>query len=87
MILATQINRSMGVDKALGDVDSTASLKHLLSSQEWKLEGMAETVLKELQTDSRKKFEQLITELVQHQRDSCTQNLASQRWWIKMQGH
>jgi dynein heavy chain 1 len=44
MILATQINWSMGV------------------------EGMAETVLKELPPDSRKKFEQLITELV-HQRD------------------
>jgi dynein heavy chain 1, cytosolic len=68
MILATQINWSMGVDKALGDVDSEASLKHLLSSLEWKLEGMAETVLKELAPDSRKKFEQMITELV-HQRD------------------
>jgi hypothetical protein len=52
----------------LGDVDSSASLKQLLSSLEWKLEGMAETVLKELPPDSRKKFEQLITELV-HQRD------------------
>jgi dynein heavy chain 1 len=43
-------------------------LKQLLSSLEWKLEGMAETVLKELPPGSRKKFELLITELV-HQRD------------------
>jgi dynein heavy chain 1, cytosolic len=68
MILATQINWSMGVDKALGDSDSDSSLKQLLSSLEWKLEVMAETVLKELPPDSRKKFEQMITELV-HQRD------------------
>jgi dynein heavy chain 1 len=68
MILATQINWSMGVDKALGTDGSSAALKELLSSLEWKLEVMAETVLTELPPDSRKKFEQMITELV-HQRD------------------
>ncbi|KAG7353523.1 dynein family protein [Nitzschia inconspicua] len=86
MILATQINWSMGVDKALGDADSSASLKKLLSSLEWKLEVMAETVLKELPPDSRKKFEQMITELV-HQRDvvrdlikDCVSSQKDFRW-------
>ena len=58
-ILATQINWSMGVDKALGDADSITSLKQLLASREWNLECMAKTVLKELPPDSRKKFEQI----------------------------
>ena len=68
MILATQINWSMGVDKALRSDDSSGALKTLLASLEWKLEVMAETVLSELPADSRKKFEQMITELV-HQGD------------------
>jgi dynein heavy chain 1 len=68
MILATQINWSMGVDEALHQDDSAAALKERLSGLEWKLEVMAETVLLELPPQSRKKFEQMITELV-HQRD------------------
>ena len=68
MILATQINWSMGVDKALHQDDSSTGLKDKLAGLEWKLEVMAETVLLELPPESRKKFEQMITELV-HQRD------------------
>jgi dynein heavy chain 1 len=68
MILATQINWSMGVDEALHQDDSAAALKERQSALEWKLEVMAETVLLELPPESRKKFEQMITELV-HQRD------------------
>ena len=40
----------------------------LIAMLVWKLEVMANTVLEELPPDSRKKFEQLITELVR-QRD------------------
>lgn len=68
MIVATQINWSMGVDEALNAADSNSALKEKLSLLEWKLEVMAETVLLELPPDNRKKFEQMITELV-HQRD------------------
>lgn len=68
MILATQINWSMGVDEALHAEDSDGALKEKLAALEWKLEVMAETVLLELPPESRKKFEQMITELV-HQRD------------------
>jgi dynein heavy chain 1 len=68
MILATQINWSMGVEDALLQDDSAAALKEKLSALKWKLEVMAETVLLELPPQSRKKFEQMITELV-HQRD------------------
>jgi dynein heavy chain 1, cytosolic len=68
MILATQINWSMGVDAALNADDSTSALNEKVASLEWKLSVMAETVLEELPPDSRKKYEQMITELV-HQRD------------------
>jgi dynein heavy chain 1 len=68
MILATQINWSMGVDEALNRDDTEVALKERLASLEGKLAVMAETVLLELPADSRKKFEQMITELV-HQRD------------------
>jgi dynein heavy chain 1 len=68
MILATQINWSMGVDEALQSDETEKALKECLASLEGKLAVMAETVLKELPADNRKKFEQLITELV-HQRD------------------
>lgn len=68
MILATQINWSMGVDEALHQDSSAAALEDKLAGLEWKLEVMAETVLLELPPESRKKFEQMITELV-HQRD------------------
>lgn len=67
MILAAQINWSMGVDNALKG-DSGKELPEVLRVLEWKLEVMANTVLLELPADSRKKFEQLITELVR-QRD------------------
>jgi dynein heavy chain 1 len=68
MILAAQINWSMGVDRALAENDSAAALGEVLRVLIWKLEVMANTVLLELPPDSRKKFEQLITELVR-QRD------------------
>jgi len=68
MILAVQINWSMGVDKALGASDTTNDLEAVLRVLEWKLEVMANTVLEELPPEHRKKFEQLITELVR-QRD------------------
>lgn len=68
MILATQINWSMGVDSCLRREDSSDALRDQLKALEWKLEVMAETVLLELPPQSRKKFEQMITELV-HQRD------------------
>lgn len=68
MILAAQVSWSMGVDKALGDTDSTTALGTALKVLEWKLEVMARAVLGELPPDHRKKYEQLITELVR-QRD------------------
>ena len=69
MILATLTNWSMGVDNALQDEgDSKTSLELVLKGIEQKLEIMAKTVLLDLPPEARKKFEQLITELV-HQRD------------------
>lgn len=69
MILATLINWSMGVEVALkAGVASAEGLKTVLVSLEGKLDIMAQNVLLDLPTDVRKKFEQLITELV-HQRD------------------
>jgi dynein heavy chain 1, cytosolic len=68
MILAGQINWSMGVDKALNDSDAGTALGNVCKVLEWKLEVMANAVLLELPPDHRKKIEQLITELV-HQRD------------------
>lgn len=74
MILATLINWSMSVDSALSEEgDSKQSLKRVLSLVEGKLEIMAQAVLLDLPNELRKKFEQLITELV-HQRD-VTQSL------------
>jgi dynein heavy chain 1 len=69
MILATLINWSMGVDRALHDSDSASGLQVVIDGLEGKLEIMAQTVLVDLPSESRKKFEQLITELV-HQRDA-----------------
>jgi dynein heavy chain 1 len=68
MILATQINWSTSVDKALGTSNASAQLEKVVEVLVWKLEVMASTVLQELPPDTRKKFEQLITELVR-QRD------------------
>ena len=74
MILATLINWSMGIDDALSNEGHTHELLGtVLSNIERKLEIMAQTVLLDLPSESRKKFEQLITELV-HQRD-VTQSL------------
>lgn len=74
MILATQVNWSMGVDAALHMEDSKTGLQNQLTSLEWKLSVMAETVLLKLPPQDRKKFEQMITELV-HQRDVTRQLL------------
>jgi dynein heavy chain 1, cytosolic len=52
----------------LQEAESSKPLAEVLRVLEWKLEVMAKTVLLELPADSRKKFEQLITELV-HERD------------------
>ena len=86
MILAAQINWSHAVDSALATGDTSKALGAVLRLLEWKLEVMAKTVLQELPPDSRKKFEQLITELVR-QRDVVRQliddNVSSQhdfRW-------
>jgi dynein heavy chain 1 len=69
MILASLINWSMNVDNALCESGlSQSSLLRVLNSIEGKLDVMAETVLLDLSPETRKKFEQLITELV-HQRD------------------
>jgi dynein heavy chain 1 len=69
MILASLVHWSMGMDAALRtDGNSQAELNQVLKAIECKLEIMAETVLLDLPSESRKKFEQLITELV-HQRD------------------
>jgi dynein heavy chain 1 len=69
MILASLVHWSMGMDAALrADGNSQAELNQVLKAIECKLEVMAETVLLDLPSESRKKFEQLITELV-HQRD------------------
>jgi len=74
MILATLINWSMSVDNALKeDGNSKAALETVLSTIQGKLEILAQTVLLDLPSEARKKFEQLITELV-HQRD-VTQSL------------
>ena len=65
MILATLVNWSMGVDNSLNQgADCANALKAVLASIEGKLQIMAESVLLELPSDTRKKFEQLITELV-----------------------
>jgi dynein heavy chain 1 len=68
MILATQINWSTGVEQGLHDADHAALLNAVLQGIETKLEVMANTVLSDHPPAARKKFEQLITELV-HQRD------------------
>ena len=69
MILATLVNWSMSVDAALRNGDNCEqSLNEVLDGVNGKLEVMAQTVLMDLPHESRKKFEQLITELV-HQRD------------------
>lgn len=67
MILATQVNWSMSVDSILSR-EGSQGLNQILSVLEWKLEAMAMTVLEDLAADTRKKSEQLITELVR-QRD------------------
>ena len=68
MILASLVDWSMAMDAALRRDDSKQELEYVLSAINGKLEIMAETVLLDLPSQSRKKFEQLITELV-HQRD------------------
>lgn len=56
------------MDSALRADNSESDMNEVLKGIESKLEIMAETVLLDLPSESRKKFEQLITELV-HQRD------------------
>lgn len=93
MILAAQINWSMGVDESLSNADSHSRLDSVLKLLEWKLEVMATTVLLDLPSDSRKKFEQLITELVR-QRDAVRQLIddkvsdpADFRWLYHLRYH
>jgi len=94
MILATLINWSMSVNSALlEEGDSNVQLTNVLSAIEEKLEICAKTVLLDLPSDLRKKFEQLITELV-HQRD-VTRNLLEEgvgdpsdfRWLYHLRFH
>ena len=68
MILASQVDWSMSMDAALRGENSAEDLQTVLNAINGKLEVMAETVLLDLPSESRKKFEQLITELV-HKRD------------------
>lgn len=68
MILASLVDWSMSMDAALRNGDSKHEMEIVFGSINGKLEIMAETVLLDLPAESRKKFEQLITELV-HQRD------------------
>ena len=68
MILATLVDWSMGINAALSDGDSHSQLEIILRGIHEKLDIIAQTVLSDLPSESRKKFEQLITELV-HQRD------------------
>ena len=62
MILASLVHWSMGMDSALKTDDSKKELESVLGAINGKLEVMAETVLLDLPNESRKKFEQLITE-------------------------
>jgi dynein heavy chain 1 len=72
-ILATQVNWSMSIDRALSQTNTSEALNNVLRVIDAKLEVMAETVLLDLKPDLRKKYEQLVTELV-HERD-VTRNL------------
>jgi dynein heavy chain 1, cytosolic len=94
MILATLVNWSMSVERVLKGADANGmSLQNVLDSLEAKLDIMAQNVLLDLPMDSRKKFEQLITELV-HQRD-VTRSLIDEgvsdpsdfRWLSHMRYH
>jgi dynein heavy chain 1 len=67
MILSSQIAWSMACEKLLS-APTPAALDTFRVELDTKLNLMARTVLSPLPTDTRKKFEQLITELV-HQRD------------------
>jgi dynein heavy chain 1 len=93
MILATQINWSMGVENALSEGTPSQALKAVLEVLEWKLETMANAVLEELPPDHRKKFEQLITEFVR-QRDAVrnlinegVKNSSDFRWLYHLRYH
>lgn len=68
MILAALVSWNFGVEAALSHEKTKEALVDILIGIEAKLEVMAESVLTDLQFDLRKKYEQLITELV-HQRD------------------
>eukprot|EP00586_Coscinodiscus_wailesii_P014222 CAMPEP_0172510176 /NCGR_PEP_ID=MMETSP1066-20121228/226876_1 /TAXON_ID=671091 /ORGANISM="Coscinodiscus wailesii, Strain CCMP2513" /LENGTH=4214 /DNA_ID=CAMNT_0013289037 /DNA_START=123 /DNA_END=12767 /DNA_ORIENTATION=+ len=78
MILATLINWSMSVDAALSSAssDDSSSLTNVLDRINTQLSVMATTVLKDIVPHLRKKYEQLITELV-HQRDVTRSLLSS----------
>jgi dynein heavy chain 1 len=68
MILASLVEWSMSMDAALRHADSHKQLQIVLGGIHEKLDVIAETVLLDLPSESRRKYEQLITELV-HQRD------------------
>ena len=65
MILASLVIWSMGIEKRLREGQTTEESIHTVTAQ---LDLMASTVLNDLNGETRKKYEQLITELV-HQRD------------------
>jgi dynein heavy chain 1 len=91
MILATSVNWSMSIDASLrNDGDCSTSLQSVLFTVESKLDIMATCVLSDLPADIRKKFEQLITELV-HQRDvtqslinECVNDVNDFRWLYQL---
>jgi len=68
MILSSLIQWSMGIDSILNGSSDGVTLPDYLNTLNSKLQLMATTVLAKLDAQTRKKYEQLITELV-HQTD------------------
>ena len=68
MILSSLIQWSMGIDSILNGASEGVTLPAYLATLNSKLQLMATTVLEKLDAQTRKKYEQLITELV-HQTD------------------
>ena len=77
MILASLIQWSMGIDSILSGTAKEVTLRGYQSTLDSKLGLMATTVLSKLDPQTRKKYEQLITELV-HQRDVTRELVTSE---------